>query len=143
MLKIKILKSGKYALHPAYGGIIDFKKGDEFKEGDVLVDVEGSKDNASNDPNVLDHEAALRMENSGWAKLTEKKQEEKVPEPEKGPLDELLEILKDVKDDKEKKSKIQDWSSTHYGIKPSKSKSIDNMMWEIECHIKNNEPDPE
>jgi len=143
MLKIKILKSGKCAIHPAWGGIIEFTKGDQFKEGDALVDVDGKETNANNEPNVFSREVALRLEESGWAKLTEKKQKEKEPEPKESPLLELRNILKDVKDEKEKKSKIQDWAVVHYGIKPTKSKSVDNMIWEIECHIANNETDPE
>jgi tryptophanyl-tRNA synthetase len=135
MLKIKILKSGKYAIHPAWGGIIDFKEGDKYSEGDVLVDVEGKRINANDELNIFTREVALEMEANKWAKLTDKKQKEKEPEPEKDPLSELHDILKDVKEEREKKAIIQDWASVNHGIKPTKSKNVENMILEIKEHI--------
>lgn len=135
MLKIKILKSGKYALHPAWGGIIDFNKGDEFIEDDVLIDVEGKKTNASNELNLFSREVALRMEASKWAKLINKVPKKEEPEPKESPLLEFLNILKDVKGEKERKAKIQDWGVVNCGIKPSKSKSVENMIKELEDYF--------
>ena len=143
MLKIKILKSGKCAIHPAWGGIIEFTEGDQFKEGDELVDHEGKKTNANNELNVLNREVIRHLEDAGWAKLTA---EEPLPDDEdleKGPMSDLIDLLESVETDKEKKSKIQDWAVVHYGIKPSKSKTSENMIKEIEDHIADNEPDPE
>lgn len=144
MLKVKILKSGKFGLHHAWGGTVMFKEGDEYTEGDKLKDINGKKKNANGELNVMSREVARRMEDAGWAELTDTKLEEDPPELEKGPISALEELLKDVKDEKGQKSIIQDWAALNYGIKPSASKKVENMIMEIEDHIANNEDtDPE
>ena len=147
MFKIKILKSGKFAIDPAVGGVVLFEKGQELTEDDKLTDIYGKKTNASGELNIMSRKVAQHMEDAKWAKLTDEAPKEKAPELEKDPLPDmekgslpdLLDLLKNVKTDKERKSKVQDWAVVNYGIKPSKSMTTENMIIQISDHIANNE----
>lgn len=135
MVKVKILKSGKYALDSAIGPIVDF-----------VADPNADNDEPAENPVQLERAHALKMIADDWA-VAEELVEEDVDEEDDGDdegLDDepvvitaesartaLDTLVASVETDAEKKSLVQEWGEVQVNIKPSKSKSLENMILEI------------
>ncbi len=143
-MKIKILKTGKVSLHPAWGPAVP------LTEDQTLVLAQFVKVCAKVDTNPLD--AMKRLVKIGYAKeLTdeevpedeennEENDEENDEEGEEGiepdplkivDIEKHLRSLMEKTEEDDHKQIIQDWGMLNCNHKVAKSKTVDNMIAEL------------
>jgi len=141
---LKILKSGKFALHPAQGPIVD-----------LIADENADNDEPAVTPYVANVSHGENLIKEGWAE-EEIHEDEQIDEPEdededlddldnddenedddppKFTIEEanaaLKALIEDIEDEDEQKNLIKDWGDVNAGVKPSRAKTVENMIAEI------------
>lgn len=123
-MKIKSLKTGKYALHSALGPMIQVVEG-EYIDFDLDEDQIDKLIGYGVIDSFIDY--------SDFSSLEEEKEEDEDEEEEiKSEIIVTLEkLIEDVEDESEKKEILQDWGEINVDKKVNKKKSVDNMILEL------------
>lgn len=111
-MQVKLLKSGPYAFHGAWGPIVDFSV-DEIYEGSSAF--------------------CEQLIADGWADKIEGSEPEE-PNLDNGvckTVNDLEALVAQVEDEDAKKTLIQNWGIEHFDVKVSKVKSVENMLLEL------------
>jgi len=143
-MKVEIIKSGHYALHPALGPIVSLVEGQELSSGSKVFDTSGKKI-------VITQKNLYSLVDDEWADILEgsEEPEEESFEPvkvvseegededveDRPDISDLIKLIDDVEDVDKKKAMIQDWGTLNTGQKVSKAKTPENMIKEIESYL--------
>jgi hypothetical protein len=153
-MKVKLLKSVKYAFHPAFGPQVSFKKDQEFgtkkaaltttgekftpsiAECQVLVDIGYAEITEGSEDDVPDEEEGSDELNSEKNEQPDDEEPSDDDDSEEKPLiDDLMKKLEIITDSNEKKSVIEDWATVNLGIDLDRRKSVDKMLAVVQKNL--------